>query len=465
MTLASTVAGYLANAAEPGIDGAKTAVIAALEATNSGAEFHATDYFNHSFIPDIVATWSGAIDEAEQRFIFLRPNHLPAFVQADVQRLADLKPSFVILTEEDPDLDEIEGADDLRLDDTAIANTYALDVLGAPDGRLRREHLASTLFLRQARGIIGRVGASTLDAAAGGFNGAIEGDADTVSASLQVFSRFLQDDAAASINRAMYYMWQGATAKQYPGVAPIDGWLEPSEVVEILRHLLQRSEIISPQYWERLAEHVTLDELQGLETLESSESLQELMRFASSRLLARAVHVDAESSQPSFAFDQAFEWSVRDRFLQLSNQKTIFRFADDLRRFGGIPGDIPCPTMDSLRLRLQSLQLEEIAIRTDGLVADFRLEGDGTLAVRRDLDEVVSDLDPGAEVHSVSVRRVQGGASFDCDFRRSILQSAGEANQVVSDFALVAARLLGGLDNGEISRLRVDLGLHTATSD
>lgn len=258
-------------------------------------------------------------------------------------------------------------------------------------------------------------------------------------------------------------MWQGATSAAYPGAEPLDSWLEYEEIVEILRYLLQRPEAVKPQYWERLAEQVTLEELEGLGTLEATSNLQDLMRFASSFLRARGVHVDVEDSQPSFVLDQPFEWSIRDRLLQISNQKTIFRLAGDLRRFGGVDAKFPSPTIDTLRDRLISLQLEEVAIRTPGLQADLRLEGDDPLTVHRDLGEVITGIDSSAEIRRASVRRAQAGASFDCDFQRSILQAAGESTQPVSSLVLVASRLLGSLGDSEISQLRHDLGLHAAS--
>lgn len=465
MTLASTVNEHLRRPGDAGLSDAKSAIVSALKSLHSGGRFHTTDYFNHSFVPDIVGTWQTATEDPEERFFFLRPTHRADFIGGDLKRLSSVRPAFISLSESDPGLDEIEDALEPAVGDAAISNTYALGVLGAGEGRLRKERLASALFLRRAKGIIGDDEARAVDHAALGFQAAIDAESAGVSESLDVFSRFLQNEASAAINRYMYYLWTGATSAAYPGSAPVDQWLAREEIAEVLRYLLERPQFGSEQYWERLAEQVTLDELEGLGDLRSTDNLQRLMGFAASVLRARGVHVDRADDQPSFDFDQPFAWSIRDRVLQVSDSTTVFRVADDLRRFRGVTEELHGPTMASLRRRLAALQLNEVLLESIGLEADLRVPGGSSTSQRRELDEVVADIDPSAEIVRASVLPLQGGSSYECDFRRSIVQASGDATEPLTNLVPLAATVLADLSDLENSRLREALGLRSARDE
>ncbi len=463
MTLASAVNEYLRRPGDTGFSDAKAVIVRALKSVHEGGDFHTTDYFNHSFIPDIVGSWPTADEDREERLFFLRPHHHVEFIRGDLRRLASLRPSFISLSEGDPDLQEIEDSLDAPVGDVAITNTYALGVLGGQKGRLRRERLAAALFLRRARGIIGEDEAKEVDGAAVGFEAAMGAESAGVVESLNVFAKFLQEDAAAAINRYMYYLWTSATAAAYPGAIPADQWLEREEVVEVLRYLLERGDLENERFWGRLGKQVTLDELESLGEVGPTENLQRLMGFASSELRTRAVHVDRADGQPSLELDTRFLWSIRDRVLQVANHSTVLRVVDDLRRLRGVSEDLQGPTMAELRNRISGYQLIKVALRSTGFEADLRAVSETPAIQQRDLNAVADDIDPTAEVIRATVQPPTVGSPYDCDFRRSIVQAAreAEADEPLANLVLAAASLLANVTDRERYRLREALGLRT----
>jgi hypothetical protein len=85
------------------VDGVKQVITHYLEGLHSGAKIRHTDFFNHSFAPDITMAWPDGSNR--ERSVFLRfPDH-PDFIADSVER--DLPAGSMVIG-----LGELEGRDE-----------------------------------------------------------------------------------------------------------------------------------------------------------------------------------------------------------------------------------------------------------------------------------------------------------------------------------------------------------------
>src|SRR5690242_1488427 len=76
----------------------KRAVARSLTAVDPGLTVETTDYFNHSFAPDMVLKWERPAAR-DERFVFLRFNDDPEWITEELPRLAKRHPLVYGLTE------------------------------------------------------------------------------------------------------------------------------------------------------------------------------------------------------------------------------------------------------------------------------------------------------------------------------------------------------------------------------
>src|SRR5262245_12067356 len=69
----------------------KRAVARSLSAVDPGVTIETTDYFNHSFAPDLVLRWERP-GQHEERFVFLRFNDEPEWITEELPRLEHRHP-------------------------------------------------------------------------------------------------------------------------------------------------------------------------------------------------------------------------------------------------------------------------------------------------------------------------------------------------------------------------------------
>lgn len=87
------------------IDSLKTSVSNILRSGDPSIRVKKTEYFNHTFAPDLVLTWP---DEKQERLVFLRTNPNPEWLAADLRIIAPSHP--IMFTLDDSGLEHRVGA-------------------------------------------------------------------------------------------------------------------------------------------------------------------------------------------------------------------------------------------------------------------------------------------------------------------------------------------------------------------
>jgi hypothetical protein len=417
------------------------------------ASFKATGYFNHSFVPDIVATWPPASEgSGSERHVYLRPGSDPVFISNDLDRLGAGAPTLVSLGESDPELNSLQDAIGDQVNTSLVTNTFALDVFSAEHALLRQEWLASDTVLQRGRGIVGSDEAEALESASEAFGAALESDDATVRNSLETFGGFLPAEAIGALNRYLFYLWSSASAARYPGQEPIGESLTEDEAIHVLRYILRRKPADSSRFWDRLAAQTSLARLEALQDLEPGPGLNRLMKRSASQILVRAVHaVTAGNQEEALDLSTPFDWRIADSVVELFDDSTTLRFVGDLRRLRGAESTFDPPTLDQLQERLLDLSITELDITTRDIEADLR--GSSSTAHRsRVLTEVAEGIGASASIRRLQVRS-NSGVEMMCEMTRRIAQALDPDTAPMSLLALTASKVIVGLDRTRLQRI------------
>lgn len=146
------------------IEATKAAVIRELKSLDPSAGIKSTEYFNHSFAPDLIMTWKTSGRKNEERPIFLRGSIETAIIGKDLTALSHEDP--VILSLNQRSATEVLGEDRKlrkRVARQAESSPYglltdasAMSLLTSNDNSSAAplEELVRRSFVREARGVV-----------------------------------------------------------------------------------------------------------------------------------------------------------------------------------------------------------------------------------------------------------------------------------------------------------------------
>lgn len=439
------------------IEGVKSAVVAGLEGLDSTADIRTTEYFNHSFVPDIVLTWREGGRESV-RNIFLRFSLGSAAAGRDIEALGGFGPVLLGLREE-PDAAIL---DEMRAEAAAAPEVLVTDIRSLEDIRHRSGRgvtadatgSARQPLLQLVRGNVMRGGrglflADSVEVSALTGTGADETDEI---ASLDAFNAVVRDlfvtDAAARLIRAGQMLRLGisgditdlGSALDEPS-AVIRGSLSEAELLVVLPYLLSRDDVTDdPRYWAYVGEMVSLKRLEDM-----SDRLVglDLTRLVTPNLAAWSAaragvgfNVDSAEDGPAINTDG---WRIHGRMLALVAGAWIIHLTNDRRKLSGRK-DSPAAQWTDLADPLSRFSLTAVTLQ--GLMRRIRLEAERSDNVYRDVETITSNLDDTFRVPVVEVLDTNDpvGAVVTADFTRMITEARGTAS--ASMLVRVARELL-----------------------
>jgi hypothetical protein len=334
-----------------------------------------TDYFTHSFVPDLIVGW-GVNGERTTRHVHLRFGLAGATFRDDVELLADSEPIFLGLGASPPMDPRLVGGAKKGTSGTLVTQAAAIDAMD--DGRLRNRRAVSATreVVRGGRGALSVARASEVVGAFERALGAIDDLERSPTAAraqtkhtLKSFELLLRPREFASMERNLRARWLlvGGDPFEFPSQAPWDpGSLTTAELGEVLNALLDSGRRLSSKAWVRNAGGVTAEGL--------AEVLAEDRRGGSLNDLAVALLPAwtaqwASIERSSLPLSGGFEWIIRRATLGVQlGDLTIF-FRDDGRRFmAKAPSDDPLPTVQ---------QCEGLLRDADVLAAQFGTPDEG----------------------------------------------------------------------------------------
>lgn len=413
----ATIAALADHGAERNISSIKSAVGMRLRESDETVSVEATDFFNHSFAPDLVLHWA----DRESRRVYLRTTTNPGYLLEDLAAVGASEPILMSLGSvrlETENIGQLQQA--AAGSRTLVTEPEGLGALVAEKIESPVVGLLSRAVLQGGRGLMPEQRArSAGEALAGGFEGARRAEVEATAAAVEAAEGLLSGEQAGRLTRLLHAVWigSGAPASAFPRGSGTTATLDASS----LQFLLDAGDLDDDEFWLRLAHGLTLQRLSevSVATGVAERNLQRLLKHAVHRLQAKSVRVLAVDDAPARVGkadveDAELAWFVRDGFLGLAATTwQAFFSARSLSDASALPEtDNPTVGLRDLlgRARAGGVRLLELELETRSGRQISYGAGDGAEDIADDklLTQLQSVIGEGSSVRA-AVASVGGG--------------------------------------------------------
>lgn len=303
----------------------KQIVVGSLRHADPSLTIVPTNYFNHSYVPDMVLEWPKRGANVNRR-VYLRPTSDPWRIQLDVEEHATERPMFIHLSDFDGVSVSSEERGRLRSEVDSLAATArtarslvtkvsAVDEFTLAPADSPASQLLPPSILRGGVGVIEDDEArNAVAVVSSGFAGAMRADRDSTAAALDLISNVVDPPVAAELATFFESIWvgSGGNALEFPGGVPELGRSLSPGRLSALFDVLEYSG--NEEFWRRVGESIELESFEGLNLVGEQRALQLLMSTALPKLEARTclVTTTADSREPA-----RFIWQVENGSLSL----------------------------------------------------------------------------------------------------------------------------------------------------
>ena len=433
----------------------KMIVAKEIAAVNSELRIQRTEYFNHSYIPDLV-TWWGPND-ADHREVFLRFDSADRSLALDIERLSRDHPMFFSLRPHRVEEASPEVAEALSQHRRVmVTEASALNELsGSEPGSF--ESLVSTSVVRAGRGLVDKEQATRArQDTQGSIKAALLGDEPRTRAAVATTRAILADAASQEIGKYLQMLWLagGGELDAYPGDRDV-GLVAGARDVERLVRLVLSSEVVdSIGFWRRLGSMVTLEVLENLESVELLPNLQHLVNANVSRLFVSYAAV-SEHEPRLTSVQSPFSWLVVDSRLCLDGPEWTIAFADDGRHFSGVSKDRRLPTIEEVNRRAWEFLIEAVELDDENLLVTVEPKDPDGLRFHGAIGGLSGVSGLPTLVRSITVRN---GVAIEVEYDR-LIANTRQHKIPLPQLADVAVALMTDSDEIEGLKLRKLLGL------
>ena len=427
----------------------KESVAKAIAGVNRDLEIRKTDYFNHTYFPDLV-TWWGPND-ADHREVFLRFDSTDGHLALDIERLSRDHPMFYSLQpirgkEASPDVSRALS----KHRQVMVTGTDAINELaGSKSGSF--ESLVLTSVVKAGRGLVDQEQAAQARADAQDcVEAALTCDEPRTRTVVTTTRSILADSASQQIEKYLQLLWLagGGQLESYPGDRDVGVVEETRDVEDLIRLMLRSNVVDDARFWRRFGAMVTLSALEGLGSVEPLPNLQHLVNANTSRLFVS--YAAASEHEPRLiSAHSPFYWLIVDSRLCLEGSEWRITFADDGRHFIGVKKHRRLLTIDEVSHRASGFEIEAVELEDETFLITVEPKIPNWLESNRKLDVLNRIVDHLARVRSVTVR---SGAKITIEFNRRVA-SIQEDKIALPELAEVAVALMTASNETERTAL------------
>jgi hypothetical protein len=435
------------------IEGVKNAVAREFETLDPAAEIETTEYFNHSYVPDLVVRWNEG-GRWEERSVFLRFTLRAAALGGDVRALGSTGPIVLTLREDDDEL----ARQSIRRE---VADSPALLVTDVP----ALDEAASVGNTRQGSPLLSLVRANIVRGARGLLDSEVVGQLAESAAptaptddehgnelSLQRFASLVEalflSDAATRLQRAANLVKIGLSEDANQLIISegedslIGGRLSDAELRVLLPYLLAAPEITESRvYWSYIGSMMDLDRL---ETMASNLSDIDLTPLVAANLnswsASRASLTWWADGEDTREDERATGWRIHAGILSLGIGNWRLHLAHDGRKLRGRTDSLMA-RWDDLSGALQNFELARVSLR--GVVRTVDVEAERDSNVRSDVVTIRESIEDDFLVPVAEVRdpASDSAATIEADFTKMLAMASTRVS--LRALARVALELLG----------------------
>lgn len=436
------------------IEGVKNAVIDELKRLDPTLKIKKTDYFNHSYAPDLVAVWREAGREQERR-IFIRGSLSSVVAAEDVESLADQEPLLIGLGD-----DKKKVLADLRKQLPASTRTLATEVSATSRiPTLMRDEQRDTQLSGLVRANIVRGGRGLLSDKAADRIVAVEEDEplEALKAFQTTVRQLFTGATAERLNRTaglLVEFFEERPSQETLALLREEPLLD-GELRVVLPYVLRRaSEVRAPEVWEALASMLTLERLESMSPSLADLDLTPIVARATKSMTAgrSALFPNTEVANDEHA-ELPPSWKVRNGRLVADVHRWALWMGTDARKIRA-RDDGTDARWDELSAPLRAFDLT--AIELHGLSRQLAVGNEDPDTLREDVERIRGTIEDDFHVASVTVRE-KGDA--DAGEVKVEFEGAVGTGKATVDFHIRAAALLA------VRRPLTDEDIQTLTGD
>ncbi|MCA1185907.1 hypothetical protein LCD36_05515 [Saccharopolyspora sp. 6T] len=436
----------------------KQAVINEIRATDERIRIRTTDYFNHSFVPDLVLQWP---KENEERIMFLRPDPNPGYIQEDIESAEDKNSIFYCLTNLGDDYRTTSEAlhESSRQRQTLVTDPGGLAQLETQRRQNPAARLASTAVLQGARGLLDGVRAvSVSDAVTQGIDAASRTNTESTRRAVSTIGDAFDPSRSSRLIRLLQAIWVGAggNSSSFPGGRDFTEGLDE----EALSYLLNLDNIGDFKFWRRIGRTLSLEKLTGLQVDDYTGNFQLFVSANVDVLQAKVCRVvDVEptlSSDEQTRDEREFKWGLEYGSLVFRNDHVAAYVGEKNERIQSVPEfedhGVSFRTFQD-RATLSQIRTSELTLAAGGRSVSY--SADGAINVARDdrLIAISQALGKDAVVQKATLQ-VPGHSPLGCNFLSRTTKGQTTALYPVIELIRLSISLLVGLEPEEQEQLR-----------
>jgi hypothetical protein len=460
------------------VTGVKEAVTQEVGSLSPDAKIVTTEYFNHSYMPDLVLEWNEA-GKRDQRPIFLRNTLRPAVVENELQALAKREPIMLSLTapaEPGPRFDVLRERA-RQANRVLVTDLVSLADVAAPSGE--QGHIggprgvgAPLLRLVQANLLKGGRGLLTSEDAERLTRSVARADEDGglseefLSSFQESADELFAPDAALRLRRAAELLRFGLSREVVETLSLSEGQLSDVELRVLLPYLLSdETASVKPRLWTYVGSMMSLERLEDMWDALSEVDVSALVVPNVETWTARRAQlvinnsfeahdddvevIENEDAEVRTAGEEVVEvpdaepdlpsWYVRNRVLSAEAGRWRLFVTTDARRLKG-RDDSAAARWDDISSLLTGFALDAVDLR--GVSRRIFVGAEQSGDVSADVALIADNINDSFQVTEIHVRRIgddETAARMKVDFTEMTV-TAGRA-PIVS--LVGAAGLLG----------------------
>ncbi|WP_339155826.1 hypothetical protein [Actinomadura luteofluorescens] len=392
----------------------KNAVISNFLSSDENVSVESTDYFNHTYAPDLILRWKR--DKAV-RHVFLRTINDPRYLSEDVAVVAQSQPIIMPLVPLSTGQNSTDLQAELARTRTLVATPSTIDTFNRARQRTAVAGLLSRAVFQGGRGLVdSERAASASDVVDDGLRAAQVANVPSTRRAIDLVEEILDLKHAGQINRLLQAVWlgSGAAASNFPGASEIMSGLD-SEGLQLLLDLAVSDD---PEFWRRIGAGLTFERLCEIDVGAGSNGLQHLVNGNLDHLRARAC-----KALDGFVDDSPFEvprWSTASGMLQLHSTGFRAFFLPGSISDANLPESFeaaPVSLSDLLnRAEYADIQLSEVRIELDdGSRIDYRAPASGDISRGRIIRDLGRMLGRDSRMLNAVVALGFGSRQINCD--------------------------------------------------
>ncbi|MDR8409769.1 hypothetical protein MTP10_13590 [Nonomuraea sp. 3-1Str] len=434
----SIVANLASNEPLQNMASIKNAVIERIKETDAGVAIESTEYFNHTFAPDLVLRWP---TDRSTRHVYLRTSTNLNYLREDIAVVSGVGPIFMPLLPLVPG----NGGEDLDREasesNTLVADPPTVVAFGSASRERSIRNLVSRAVLQGGRGYVTKQRARATSHTIGlGFVGAQKANSYITRRAIDVAAVLMDIHRADQLTRLLHAIWlgSGAPASDFPGTTAITAILDASA----LRLLLDIAITEDSEFWRRIGANLTLERLCEADVPATSDGLQQLILANLDRLRARSCqivsHRDEEHGYPTH------RWLVKAGCLTMSTERYSAHF---------LPGSVSAIAADRVgeedyitlrelvsRANEGNIGISEVTLEvTGGRQLDYKSSNDANIVSDNMLQELGGVLGSDAIVRAAVVPLGSGARQLRCDYSKNF--AAGRAGAKFHIFELLGTAI------------------------